>query len=521
MTDRERAVFPVNLIVDGKDCLVVGDGDIAARKAEALEACGARVTMMAPDDFEHGRLRRPLVRGRRRRRRGQRGGRGRRRAQHGVWVNAADDPKNCTAILPAVLRRGTVTVTVGTAGRSPAMATFLRNRIDEALGPDVAALVEVVAARPRRDCAPKACRPSNCPGRRRSTRNFWSWSRLARSTKQVRGFASVCCRRRRSEPRVSAVRPARTGARRRTSCSDKLLAELPSSHAIDEAVVLATCQRTEIYIAAEWYHPAVDEVQADARRDRRRHGRRHHRARLRVPRRSGADGTCSASPPASTRPSSARPKCSASCAPRPRVAKRRGRHGFRTRRGVPQGHLGGRAAAARRPGSGSTEPRPSLASAAVAMLGDRFDDPATLRIGVLGRGDVATSVLDALIERRPVARDACSSTASATGASTRAGPRHGHDLVDLPEHLVAARRGVLLHRGGAGGRHRADAARRARRARRPPLLLVDLAVPRDVAAQRRATSHDVAPARRARRQPLRRRTLRAARRRDRGRRRRR
>ncbi len=63
-----------------------------------------------------------------------------------MWVNAADDPKNCTAILPAVLRRGPVTVTVGTAGRSPAMATFLRNRIDEALGSDVAALVEVVAA---------------------------------------------------------------------------------------------------------------------------------------------------------------------------------------------------------------------------------------------------------------------------------------------------------------------------------------------------------------------------------------
>ena len=137
-------VFPVNLIVAGKECLVVGDGEVADRKAEALAACGARVTRIAAADFTPGDC-----------------------AQrwfvvtasdaelnarvaadadaHGVWVNAADDPEHCTAILPAVLRRGSVTATVGTAGRSPAMATFLRNRIDDALGPDVATLVEVVA----------------------------------------------------------------------------------------------------------------------------------------------------------------------------------------------------------------------------------------------------------------------------------------------------------------------------------------------------------------------------------------
>jgi glutamyl-tRNA reductase len=42
---------------------------------------------------------------------------------------------------------------------------------------------------------------------------------------------------------------------------EKLLAELTGEPGIDETVVLTTCQRTEIYIAAEWYHPAVDKVQ--------------------------------------------------------------------------------------------------------------------------------------------------------------------------------------------------------------------------------------------------------------------
>ncbi|MEY2398710.1 MAG: precorrin-2 dehydrogenase [Actinomycetota bacterium] len=141
----EAAVFPVNLVVAGKDCLVVGAGDVAERKAEALQACGAQVTMMDPSAFADGAC----------------AGRwfvvaaadGAVNAavaadanRHGVWINAADDPANCTAILPAVLRRGPVTITVGTAGRSPAMATFLRNRIDDALGPNIGALVELVAA---------------------------------------------------------------------------------------------------------------------------------------------------------------------------------------------------------------------------------------------------------------------------------------------------------------------------------------------------------------------------------------
>jgi siroheme synthase-like protein len=140
----EGPVFPVNLIVDGKDCLVVGDDRIAQQKADALRTCGANVTVMPAADFTEGACKgrwfvvtagTPEVNERV----------AADAERHGVWVNAADDPKRCTAILPAVLRRGSVTVTVGTAGRSPAMATFLRNRIDESLGPDVATLVEVVA----------------------------------------------------------------------------------------------------------------------------------------------------------------------------------------------------------------------------------------------------------------------------------------------------------------------------------------------------------------------------------------
>src|SRR5206468_1205152 len=40
--------------------------------------------------------------------------------ERGVWINAADDPANCTFILPALVRRGDLTVAVSTGGTSPA-----------------------------------------------------------------------------------------------------------------------------------------------------------------------------------------------------------------------------------------------------------------------------------------------------------------------------------------------------------------------------------------------------------------
>ena len=48
-----------------------------------------------------------------------------------VWANSADDPQNCSFILPAVARRGLVTVAVSTGGASPALAGHVRSQIAE------------------------------------------------------------------------------------------------------------------------------------------------------------------------------------------------------------------------------------------------------------------------------------------------------------------------------------------------------------------------------------------------------
>src|SRR5258706_15025916 len=40
--------YPVNLELNGRACLVVGGGSVAARKVAALVVCGADVTVVAP-----------------------------------------------------------------------------------------------------------------------------------------------------------------------------------------------------------------------------------------------------------------------------------------------------------------------------------------------------------------------------------------------------------------------------------------------------------------------------------------
>jgi siroheme synthase-like protein len=156
--------YPVNLIVRGRRCVVVGAGRIAARKIDALLAAGAHVHVIAPklgDDVgawrDAGRVTveerefeasdldgawlattatdEPAVN-----RAVFEAGEARR-----VWVNSADDPDNCSFTLMSVVRRGDVVMTIGTGGRSPALAAWLKARTQAALGPEYETLVTLLA----------------------------------------------------------------------------------------------------------------------------------------------------------------------------------------------------------------------------------------------------------------------------------------------------------------------------------------------------------------------------------------
>ena len=152
------ALYPVNLVLEGRRCVVVGGGAVAARKVEGLVAAGADVVVIAPSVDESVRSRRDVSVVERRYRTGDLDGawlaiaatddRAVNRQVHDdgeaarVWVNAADDPPACSFTLPAVLRRGPVQVAVSTAGHSPALAAWIRGQIADLLGPEVALLAE-------------------------------------------------------------------------------------------------------------------------------------------------------------------------------------------------------------------------------------------------------------------------------------------------------------------------------------------------------------------------------------------
>lgn len=153
-------LYPVSLVVEGRDVLVVGGGEIAARKTAGLLACGARVHVVASVVSEE--IRRSAATWEERPYRSSDLD-GRRlvftatddpalnRAVHddadavGLWVNSADDPDHCTFTLPAVARRGPITVAVSTGGTSPALAAWLRDRFEAELGPEYEVLAALLA----------------------------------------------------------------------------------------------------------------------------------------------------------------------------------------------------------------------------------------------------------------------------------------------------------------------------------------------------------------------------------------
>ncbi|MBW8827506.1 MAG: bifunctional precorrin-2 dehydrogenase/sirohydrochlorin ferrochelatase [Acidobacteria bacterium] len=153
--------YPVTLRVEGRRCLVVGGGEVALEKVRALIAAGALVTVVAPEvvaplgglpgvtvvrrayraaDLDGCRLviaatGDPEVNG-------QVFADGEAR---GVWVNAVDDPRHCSFTMPAVVRQGPLSVAISTGGRSPAVASWLRRRLEHELDPAYAELLELLA----------------------------------------------------------------------------------------------------------------------------------------------------------------------------------------------------------------------------------------------------------------------------------------------------------------------------------------------------------------------------------------
>lgn len=160
--DQVDNLFPVMLKLGGRRCLVIGGGHVAARKVLDLKAAGAYVVLAATEVSDEARQSQPaeiieqaydcrlldgamlvvaatddaavnsrvLADCR----------------QRGIWCNIVDVPQMCDFIVPAVLRRGRLTVAVSTGGASPPAAALLRDQLASSLAEGAELWLDSLAA---------------------------------------------------------------------------------------------------------------------------------------------------------------------------------------------------------------------------------------------------------------------------------------------------------------------------------------------------------------------------------------
>jgi precorrin-2 dehydrogenase/sirohydrochlorin ferrochelatase len=157
--------YPVHLDINNRNCLVVGSGAVGTRKVDALLKCGAKVSVVGPAATQQ--LKKLAVQGsiilRQRSYRsadlkdmflviGATDNEKLNRQisddarQMGILCNIADRPEACNFILPAVVQRGDLVITISTSGQSPALAKRLRRKLEEQFGQEYADFLLLMGA---------------------------------------------------------------------------------------------------------------------------------------------------------------------------------------------------------------------------------------------------------------------------------------------------------------------------------------------------------------------------------------
>lgn len=156
-------LFPIYLDLKGKNCLIIGGGQVAERKVENLLNYEVNIKLVSPEvenrirewsrqgiinwiarEFEKADLEGTylvFV--------ATDDGKVNRRAaelcrQKGIMVNAVDDPPNCDFFIPSIIRHKSLVVAISTEGKSPLFARKLREQLENTITPVYGEFVEML-----------------------------------------------------------------------------------------------------------------------------------------------------------------------------------------------------------------------------------------------------------------------------------------------------------------------------------------------------------------------------------------
>lgn len=157
--------YPVNLDIRGKNCLVVGGGEVGTRKVKTLLACEATVTVVSPcaTKYLNQLAQQGMIRLKNRNYRSsdlqdiflvfgatddealnfrisQDA-----KAQN-LLCNIVDRPEACNFILPAVVQQGDMVIAISTSGQSPAYAKTLRKEMEQHYGQEHAVFLNLMGS---------------------------------------------------------------------------------------------------------------------------------------------------------------------------------------------------------------------------------------------------------------------------------------------------------------------------------------------------------------------------------------
>ncbi len=155
--------YPILVDLEGRKVIVVGGGNVAERKINALLECNAVISLVAKDltptlkrytEAEHIQflgqdfierfldgaflviaatddmhLNHEISEAAKKR---------------GLLVNAVDQPKDCGFIVPSIVQRGALMIAISTSGKSPALAKKIRQKLSDQFGNEYAEFLNLM-----------------------------------------------------------------------------------------------------------------------------------------------------------------------------------------------------------------------------------------------------------------------------------------------------------------------------------------------------------------------------------------